>query len=69
MESARQAAEGIYLYIPSWVVYSLPNALWIFSYTTIIAYLWIREEKSLISGLWLLSPVFLGMRRDQGYYR
>ena len=38
--------------LPEWVVYSLPNGLWAFSYSTFITYLW-SDSTSKIKFLWM----------------
>jgi len=38
--------------LPEWVVYSLPNGLWAFSYSTFITYLW-SDSTSKIKFVWM----------------
>lgn len=40
--------------IPSWIIYSLPNALWAFAYALIIARIWANSTSSL-KYIWLAS--------------
>ncbi len=44
--------------VPGWVVYSLPNALWAFSYSLIITGIWFRGRSGL-KYFWLASIPFL----------
>jgi len=61
VNSSRQALAEGYKFVPSWVIYSLPNALWIFSYAIVISYLWRSKEKGIVRTMWLLSPIILGV--------
>lgn len=44
VERLRGLSMLIYPYIPEWVVYSLPNSLWAFSYAFLITIIWWRNE-------------------------
>lgn len=48
-------------YLPIWVVYSLPNGLWAFSYALAITYIWLPAERTFYRTLWLISPFLLGL--------
>lgn len=61
LANLRDSTNGAYNHLPGWVIYSLPNGLWIYSYTVIITYIWGPTERSLSRIFWLLSSVFLGL--------
>jgi hypothetical protein len=46
VESLRHAAIGAEQLIPNWVIYSLPFALWVFSYLLFIELIWGNSEPS-----------------------
>ncbi len=50
----RQYTLDLTSYIPYWLIYSLPNGLWAFSYGTIICFIWLKNT-SPIKYLWLLT--------------
>lgn len=49
--------------IPEWVYYSLPNALWVYSFTSGILLIW---GKSLT--FWLITPVLFGVLVEFAQY-
>lgn len=54
ISSFRQIYFSIKFHLPEWVVYSLPNGLWAFSYALIITRIW-AGSKSGISYFWIAS--------------
>jgi len=44
--------------LPQWIVYSLPNGLWVFAYTTIVLSIW-TGSNSFLKYFWFLSIPFL----------
>jgi len=50
----------VYDYIPEWIIFSLPNGLWAFSYAFIITALW-WGSNSKLKYLWLGSIPVLGL--------
>jgi hypothetical protein len=50
----------IALYLPIWLVYSLPSGFWAFSYAILITGLWWNSNSSL-KYLWLLSTIFMAV--------
>ncbi len=51
--------------IPSWFIYSLPDALWLFSFTSIMLFLW-GKSICLNSTFWILLPSFIGLFAEIG---
>ena len=60
LESIRNHSLPLYAVIPQWVVFSLPNGFWAFSYSLIITHTW-WEEKSLTGFFWLATVPVLGI--------
>ena len=60
VNSIRRVAASVAKLLPCWVIFSLPNALWIFSYTIIVSAFWKTEKKGVERTVWLLSPIILG---------
>lgn len=60
VEKLRKLSMSIYPYVPDWVVYSVPNGLWAFSYALIITIIWWRSE-SIVKYFWLGSIPILGL--------
>jgi hypothetical protein len=55
----RERSLSISSILPQWMVYSLPNGLWAFAYTSTVLFIW-TGGKSLIKYLWFLSiPVLV----------
>lgn len=54
----RQYTLDLTSYVPDWIIYSLPNGLWAFSYSSIICFIWLKNS-SLIKYLWLLTIPFM----------
>lgn len=47
-------------FIPTWVIFSLPNGLWTFSYTLLILHIWLDHNSSL-KYLWFVSIPVVGV--------
>ncbi len=45
--------------IPNWIYYSLPDGLWVYSFTSAILIFWNNDSKK--STLWLLVPFITGV--------
>lgn len=45
-------------YIPDWLLYSLPDGLWVYSFSSSLLLLWEKEVK--ISSFWLFLPFLFG---------
>src|SRR4051812_27575178 len=63
---ARHALYGYRSVIPQPILYSLPDALWVYSFTATLVLIWRRESVSLQKGLWLLSPSMLALGAEFG---
>ena len=56
-----------YHLVPAWVVFSLPNGLWAFSYTIIILHLW-WNHNSPVKYFWFISIPVVGMGYETMQY-
>ncbi|MFO7668317.1 MAG: hypothetical protein R6W31_01535 [Bacteroidales bacterium] len=57
--AVREQSLSICSSLPQWVVYSLPNGLWVFGYTTIVISIW-TGSNSFLKYFWFLSiPVLV----------
>ena len=53
-----RVSEYIY-YIPKWVIFSLPDGLWVYSFTSALIIFWNNEKSKLI--IWLSIPFTSGV--------
>ena len=61
--TARQSFGHIYL--PSWIIYSLPDALWIFSFISIMLTIW-RDKFTRQSIFWIFIAPTIGILSEIG---
>jgi hypothetical protein len=54
--------------IPSAFLYSLPDAVWVYSFTALLLFLWRKQPKSIERTLWLALPVALAEGAEIGQY-
>lgn len=54
----RENFVSINTYLPSWFIFSLPDALWVYSFTSAIILIWNNERKVAVT--LLLIPLILG---------
>lgn len=54
-----------YFAFPSWVIYNLPNALWTFSFTLLMIYIW-RHERNTKSIFWISIPPVISILIEIG---
>jgi len=59
--------EWLYLVLPEWVVYSLPNGLWSYGFMFTVVYIW-RESKSGVRWFFVLAVVILSYGYELGQY-
>ena len=64
--AARHALYAYRSVIPQPLLYSLPDALWVYSFTAALVLIWRRESVSLQKGLWLLLPSMLALGAEFG---
>ena len=62
----RHAAHPFRRIIPPIVLYSIPDALWVYSFTAALALLWRNDSNSLPRAGWLLLPSALGLAGEFG---
>jgi hypothetical protein len=53
--SARANVSGIKNYLPNWIFYSLPDGLWVYSFSSALLILWDGKLTA-----WILIPLFTG---------
>jgi hypothetical protein len=58
INSSRQFMEPLKL--PTWVIYSLPDALWVFSFTSFMFIIW-NYEVNRQSISWIMIPLFCAL--------
>lgn len=51
--------------LPTWFIYSLPDALWIFSFTSLMLSIW-RDKFSVQSIFWILVAPTIGLLSEIG---
>lgn len=52
--------------LPSWFLYSLPDALWVYSFTAALALIWAGQGRCLNRLGWLLIPSVLALGGEVG---
>src|SRR3954468_11238232 len=52
--------------MPAWVLYSLPDALWVYSFTALLAFLWSEERSGFSPYCWQALPVLLATGGELG---
>lgn len=60
IDAARELARG--LLVPDVILFSLPNALWLYAFVYLIRRLW----PSGLGALWVVAPVLLGVGAELG---
>ena len=51
--------------LPTWLIYSLPDALWVFSFTSLMLSIW-RDKFSVQSIFWILVAPTIGLLSEIG---
>lgn len=51
--------------LPAWIIFSLPDALWVFSFTSFMLIIW-KGSFSLHSFLWILIAPIIGLLSEIG---
>lgn len=54
LESTKSFVGGYLFHLPDWLVFSLPDGLWAFSYAVLISTVW-NKQKSLSRAFWIIS--------------
>ncbi len=60
VKNIRMYMHPLHTRIPEWIIYSLPNGLWAFSYALIITHLW-RDNNSVVKYMWFGSIPMLAI--------
>lgn len=56
------------IFLPNILLYSLPNSLWVYSFTSIMLFIWFDAKVLKIYKLWILVPIFLNIGTEFGQY-
>jgi hypothetical protein len=59
---------GVRHFLPDFVLYSLPDALWVYSFTFLMQSVWFRHSRSYGRTFWILLPVSLAVGAEIGQY-
>jgi hypothetical protein len=57
---------GIRNFLPDFVLYSLPDALWVYSFTFLMESVWFRHSRSFGRTFWVFLPVSLAVGAEAG---
>jgi len=57
---------GVRHFLPAFVLYSLPDALWVYSFTFLMQSVWFLHPKSYGRTFWILLPVSLAVGAEVG---
>jgi len=61
IKQLRHLATPVYHLIPKWIIFSLPDGLWVYAWTAFMASVWYNSDSRSISRLWVFSGVALGV--------
>lgn len=64
----RADAFGLRHLIPGPVLYSLPDALWVYSFTAFMTLLWSKQRKTFARTFWLLLPTTMAASCEIGQF-
>ena len=59
---------GVRHFLPDFVLYSLPDALWVYSFTFLMQSVWFRHSRSYGRTFWILLPVSLAVGAEIGQF-
>ena len=62
----RAEAASVRHFVPGFVLYSLPDALWVYSFTFLMQSVWFCRPKSWGRAFWILLPVLLAVGAEIG---
>jgi len=62
----RAKLAGVRHFLPDFVLYSLPDALWVYSFTFLMQSVWFLHPKSYGRTFWILLPVSLAVGAEVG---
>jgi hypothetical protein len=66
VKHVRLLAHPVYPLIPKWILFSLPDGLWVYAWTAFMALVWHRVERSLVRELWICGGVALAAGGEFG---
>ena len=62
----RDKLAGVRHFLPDSVLYSLPDALWVYSFTYLMQLVWFRHSRSFGRSFWVFLPVSLAVGAETG---
>ena len=65
MDLRREAARVRHI-IPGVILYSLPDALWVYSFTALLGFIWSGQRSGIGRRLWIMLPLALGVGGEFG---
>lgn len=68
LSTLRAHVAGMKHFIPSALLYSLPDALWVYSFTALLQYLWFEHPRCYERTCWTFLPAFLAVGAEIGQF-
>jgi len=65
---ARQLVSPFLKYLPKWVLFSLPDGIWVFSFTFAIFYIWHNSKLKRGMYFWIILPLLLSISGEIGQW-
>ncbi|MDR3723608.1 MAG: hypothetical protein P4K83_03875 [Terracidiphilus sp.] len=66
MLSLRAYLAGVKHLIPGFILYSLPDGLWVYAFTSLMGCIWFRDPRSSAKLFWTLLPVSMAVVAEIG---
>jgi len=57
----RAECAGVKHLIPGFILYSVPDGLWLYSFTVLMGLIWFNEPRRSIRAFWIVLPVLLAV--------
>ncbi len=65
--SLQQYVNPMTTYLPNWFLYSLPDGIWVFTFTVVLCWIW-HKNKTIERKYWVVLPLLLGVTGEIGQY-
>jgi hypothetical protein len=66
MLALRAHFAGVKHLVPDFILYSLPDGLWLYAFTALMGFIWLNEPNRYLRLFWNLLPVFLAVGSEFG---
>jgi hypothetical protein len=66
VRSLREQASAAKHLVPGSIMYSLPDALWVYAFTALMWIFWFRQPRSIERMLWIILPVTMAVCAELG---